>query len=423
MLDDAMRLAEQHGLYTNIVEAALNNGKSEQIAKCATWLEGCGKLAQAAQLYAMEDDNRAKVLELCLRMDDISSADVEPELKQLFSSIIDGIEDVTVLTDAEVATYARRFITWDEGERAFDFLCQSRGQYTTFFSSFASLCNDRGDHRLASKMFAKAGDKISSLKCLVQTEDTQIIVAFAKAARVDEAYDIAATYLQSLPGWTRDEEHVSNILSFLVKINNYSELIQVHEALARSCIDDSEDYEKALDLLTQGASHVEKIEDIGERATRRRHFQRQLYSVTKFLRAKKSLKQQSTEPMELFCAEAARHDGTSESIVRVEHGIKELVLRYASLHRHQDAFDLIQAMEYPSRFIPRNVMEQVWAACGCDPREVATIIAEDENCSDDEDSSMFAPTNDATSSTKLDNGPEGITNEERAALSGLGINF
>ena len=419
MLNDAMRLVKQHGLHSEIVEAALNSsGDSEQIGKCADWLEECGQLARAAQLYA-KDGNKSKALGLCLRMDDDNSdgIGVDQELKQLFSSIIDGIDDVTTLTDAEVSTYTRRFITWDLGESAFEFLVKSRGQYTTFFSSFASLCNDRGDHRLASKMYAKAGDKISSLNCLVQLEDTTTIIAFAKAARVDEAYEIAASYLQSLPEWTQDEQHVGTILSFLAKANNYSKLVQVHEEMARACIDEGEDYERALDLLTQGASYVEKVDDVHERATLRRQCQRKLYSLTKFQRASKKLNL-TTEPMELFCAEAARED-EANSIVRVEHGIKALVLRYVSLHRYQDSYDLIQAMGYPSRYIPRDVMEQVWTACDQDPREVAEIIAGDENRNSD-DSSLFA-SNDGG---KLDDDRhDSITDEERTVLSGLGLNL
>lgn len=409
MLDDAMRLAKQYGLHSEIVEAALNSGDSEQIVKCADWLEECGQLARAAQLYA-KDGNKSKALRLCLRMDDDRGNGIDQELKQLFSSIIDDIDDVAALSDAEVSTYARRFITWDLGESAFEFLVKSRGQYTTFFSSFASLCSDRGDHRLASKMYAKAGDKISSLKCLVQLKDTTTIVAFAKAAKVDEAYEIAASYLQTLPEWTQDEQHVGTLLSFLTKVNNYSKLIRVHEELARACIVEGEDYEKALDLLTQGASHVEKIEDIHERATMRRQFQRRLYSVTKFIRAKKNLNL-TTEPMELFCAEAAREDETN-SIVLVEHGIKALVLRYVSLNRYQDSYDLIQAMDYPSRYISRDIMEQVWTACNQDLREVAEIIADNENRNDN---SMLS-----SNDSKLD---DGITDEERTVLSGLGLNF
>lgn len=412
MLDDAMRLATQHGFHSEIAEVVLNSGDSERIVDCAVWLEGCGQFAEAALLYA-ENGNRSKVLELCLRMDDGGTSCVGQELKELFSSIVDDIDDVTTLTDAEVSAYARRFITWDEGERAFDFLCRSRDQYATFFASFGSLCSDRGDHRLASKLFAKAGDKISSLTSLINTQDTKTIVAFAKAAKTDQAYEMAAAYLQSLPDWTQEEQHISSVLFFLGKVENYSELAQVHEALARACVDESEDYEKALDLLTQGASYVDKIDNnVHLRATLRRRFQRQLYSVTKFLRAKKSLKQ-STEPMEVFCAEAAgREDGNTGNIVRVEHGIKHLVLQYVSVHRYRDAFDLIQAMDNPSTYIPRNIMEEVWTKCNRDPREVAAIIAEDEN----RDDFIFAPDHDG----KLG---DGITDEERTVLSGLGLNF
>lgn len=411
MLDDAMRLATRHGFHSEIAEVVLNSGDSERIVDCAVWLEGCGQLAEAALLYA-ENGNRSKVLDLCLRMDDGGISGVGQELKELFSSIVDDIDDVTTLTDAEVSTYARRFITWDEGERAFDFLCRSRNQYATFFASFGSLCNDRGDHRLASKLFAKAGDKISSLTSLINTQDTKTIVAFAKAAKSGQAYEMAAAYLQSLPDWTQEEQHISSIFFFLGKVGNYSDLAQVHEALARACIDESEHYEKSLDLLTQGASYVEKIDDVHQRATLRRRFQRQLYSVTKFLRAKKSLKQ-STEPMEVFCAEAAsREDGSTGNIVRVEHGIKDLVLQYVSVHRYRDAFDLIHAMDYPSTYIPRNIMEQVWTACNRDPREIAAIIAEDEN----RDDCIFAPDDG-----KLGGGI--ITDEERTVLSGMGLNF
>lgn len=416
MLDDAMRLAKQYGMHSEIVETALDSGDLGQIGKCANWLEDCGQLVRAAQLHA-KDGNKSKALELCLRIGDDSDDVVDLELKQVFSSIIGDIDDVTTLNDAEVSTYARRFITWDLGESAFDFLVKSRGQYSTFFSSFASLCSDRGDYRLASKLFAKAGDKVSSLECLVQLKDTTTIIAFAKAARIDEAYEIAARYLQSLPEWTQDEHHVNTILSFLAKARNHSQLIQVHEKLARACIDEGEDYEKALDLLTQGASHVEKIDDIHERATFKRQLQRNLYSVARFVRAKKNLNL-TTEPMEQFCAEAARENETNSTcIVRVEHGIKALVLRYVSLHRYQDSYDLIQAMDYPSRYISRDIMEQVWVACDQDPGEVAEIIADDENRNGD-DSSMFA-----SNGGKLDDGHDRITDEERTVLSGMGLNF
>ena len=110
MLDDAMRLATQHGFHSEIAEVVLNSGDSERIVDCAVWLERCGQLAEAALLYA-ENGNRSKqVLDLCLRMDDGDISGVGRELKELFSSIVDDIDDVTTLTDAEVSTYARRKI-------------------------------------------------------------------------------------------------------------------------------------------------------------------------------------------------------------------------------------------------------------------------------------------------------------------------
>ena len=367
MYKDAIRLAKEHGMCSELVQVALDTNNQHQMMECANWLEDRGEVGKAAQLQA-GGGNQSKALELIVRSD----AGPDPELNRLFAAMIDDL-DVNRLTDSDVSTYARRFLTLDEGDKAFAFLCKARGDRHEVFESFATLCQEQGRHRLASKCYAKTGDKLSSLKCLVRTKETKTIIAFAKAARMKEAYVIAAAYLQTLPSWSQNEQTINTIVLFLSKAKSYEKLIEVYESLAHMCIDESEDFEKALDMFTKGATYAEKIEDAYRRASMRRHFERQLYAITRFLRARKAI-EHDTEPMERFCADLAEKQSSDNTAVRLEHGAKTLALKYISTRRYQDAHDLIQSMVNPTKYISRKVMEDVWIAIGKNPRDIQYLI-------------------------------------------------
>lgn len=72
-----------------------------------------------------------------------------------------------------------------------------KGKRTDLIKTVAEKCRKQNSFELASNLYLKVGDKITSLKCLIELGDPQKVIAFANTARSSETFILAANFLQT----------------------------------------------------------------------------------------------------------------------------------------------------------------------------------------------------------------------------------
>lgn len=101
---------------------------------------------------------------------------------------------------------------------------------------------------MASNLYIKVGDKITSLKCLIELGDPAKVISFANNARSAETYILAANFLQTAD-WHQNQELMKNIINFYQKAKAYDNLGNFFEACSNVEIDEYRDYHKAAQAL------------------------------------------------------------------------------------------------------------------------------------------------------------------------------
>ncbi|XP_054719898.1 intraflagellar transport protein 140 homolog [Uloborus diversus] len=131
-------------------------------------------------------------------------------------------------------------------------------------------CMIQENYHLAAKKFTQAGDKIKAMKALLKSGDTDRIIFFANVSRQREIYVMAANYLQTLD-WRNNGDVVKHIITFYTKGKALDLLSSFYEACAQDEIDEYQNYEKALEALTEaykcqaknsGSSNSDKLQTL-----------------------------------------------------------------------------------------------------------------------------------------------------------------
>ncbi|XP_076680544.1 intraflagellar transport protein rempA [Andrena cerasifolii] len=117
---------------------------------------------------------------------------------------------------------------------------------------------EQGNYHLATKKFTQAGNKLRAMKALLKSGDTEKICFFAQVSRQREIYIMAGNYLQSLD-WQNQPEVLKNIINFYSKGKAMDLLANFYVACAQVEIDEFQNYEKALDALSQASRCLAKV--------------------------------------------------------------------------------------------------------------------------------------------------------------------
>ncbi|XP_076752394.1 intraflagellar transport protein rempA [Xylocopa sonorina] len=117
---------------------------------------------------------------------------------------------------------------------------------------------EQGNYHLATKKFTQAGNKLRAMKALLKSGDTEKICFFAQVSRQREIYIMAGNYLQSLD-WQNQPEILKNIINFYSKGKAMDLLANFYVACAQVEIDEFQNYEKALDALSQASRCLTKV--------------------------------------------------------------------------------------------------------------------------------------------------------------------
>uniref|UniRef100_A0A0R3WMJ8 RAB3GAP2_N domain-containing protein n=1 Tax=Hydatigena taeniaeformis TaxID=6205 RepID=A0A0R3WMJ8_HYDTA len=112
-------------------------------------------------------------------------------------------------------------------------------------------CLSQGLYHLACKKLTQAGDRVSAMKALLRSGDTNKIIFFANVSKQRDIYNMAANYLQTLGTWRNDTAVVKLIVQFYTRAKSFSSLSSFYEACAQMEIDEYQSYEKAMGALTE----------------------------------------------------------------------------------------------------------------------------------------------------------------------------
>jgi intraflagellar transport protein 140 len=129
-----------------------------------------------------------------------------------------------------------------------------KSKRTELTKVIAEKCRKQGSFEIASNLYIKVGDKITSLKCLIELGDPSKVISFANNARSAETYVLAANFLQTAD-WHQNQELMKNIISFYQKAKAYDNLGNFFEACSNVEIDEYRDYFKGAQALNEAIKY------------------------------------------------------------------------------------------------------------------------------------------------------------------------
>ncbi len=94
-------------------------------------------------------------------------------------------------------------------------------------------CLAQGQYHLACKKLTQAGDRVSGMKALLRSGDTEKIIFFANVSKQRDIFVMAANYLQTLDTWRTDTDVVRLIIQFYTRGKALESLASFYEACAQ----------------------------------------------------------------------------------------------------------------------------------------------------------------------------------------------
>lgn len=232
----------------------------------------------------------------------------------------------------------------------------------------AECAYSQNNYHLATKKFVEAGDKLSAMKSLVKSGDTERIIYFAQTSRDKQIYILAANYLQTID-WCNKPEITRYIVTFYTKGNALSLLASFYESRAQVAVDDSGDYDGAVGWLNEAGTCLSKFSQQDSAARERQQLvdiSNKLDTIKSFLRLSRQSRAGvsrnesaglDTDPVLSGCRHLLETLGTTDQPVRRADVYSLLVHRLHTLSQPQLAYKALQQMKH--RLPHANVSEYV----------------------------------------------------------------
>ncbi|CAH8632121.1 unnamed protein product [Schistosoma mattheei] len=135
----------------------------------------------------------------------------------------------------------------------------SNHDLSNIFIKLGELCLINEYYYLACKKFTQAGNYLLAIKSLIKSGDIEKIIFFTNISKQKEIYIITANYLQTINNWHKNINIIRNIIQFYIRGQAMESLITFYETCAHSEIEESGNYEKALDALTEAYKVLVKL--------------------------------------------------------------------------------------------------------------------------------------------------------------------
>ncbi|CAH8678009.1 unnamed protein product [Schistosoma rodhaini] len=127
----------------------------------------------------------------------------------------------------------------------------SNKEKSILLNQLGELCLIQEQYYLACKKFTQSGNHLLAMKALIKSGDTNKIIYFTNISKQKEIYIMAANYLQTLNDWHSNINIIRHIIQFYTRGQAMESLAAFYEACAHNEIEESGNYEKALDALTE----------------------------------------------------------------------------------------------------------------------------------------------------------------------------
>uniref|UniRef100_A0A3P9DT49 Intraflagellar transport 140 n=1 Tax=Maylandia zebra TaxID=106582 RepID=A0A3P9DT49_9CICH len=268
--NNAIRLCKENGLDDQLMNLALLSNPEDMMEAACYYEEKGSHLDRAVALY----HKYHQALELCVT--------------QNLTITEDLAERMTVPDSKDMSEEARKEL----------------------LERIADCCMRQGNYHLATKKYTQAGNKLKVIirwkkkvcvmLALLKSGDTEKIVFFANVSRQKELFILAANYLQSLD-WRKDPDILKTIIGFYTKGRAPDLLAGFYEACAQVEIDDYQNYEKALDALTEASKCLSKAKDAssGQQEVRLADLQHKITLIRKFVHIRSLYIEDASEAVQL----------------------------------------------------------------------------------------------------------------------------
>uniref|UniRef100_A0AAQ4RHS6 Intraflagellar transport 140 homolog (Chlamydomonas) n=1 Tax=Gasterosteus aculeatus aculeatus TaxID=481459 RepID=A0AAQ4RHS6_GASAC len=297
--------------YNNAIRLCKETGLDDQLMNLAL-LSNAEDMMEAACYYEEKGTHMDRAVALYHKAGYVSKALEMAFATQQFSALQLIAEDLNEQSDpALLARCSDFFITHSQYDKAVELLIAAKKYHEAL-----ELCVTQSltiTEELAERMIVTdskdlsqdAGNKSlfmmpSAMRALLKSGDTEKIIFFASVSRQKELFIMAANYLQSLD-WRKNPEILKTIIGFYTKGKAPDLLAGFYEACAQVEIDEYQNYEKALDALTEAFKCLSKAKDssTGPQEIRLADLKRRVTLVKKFVHARRLYTEDAGEAVRL----------------------------------------------------------------------------------------------------------------------------
>ncbi|CAN9508578.1 unnamed protein product [Ophioblennius macclurei] len=361
--NNAIRLCKENGLDDQLMNLALLSNPEDMMEAACYYEEKATHMDRAVALYH-KAGYVSKALELAFTTEQFSAL-------QLIAEDLDENSDPALL-----ARCSDFFITHSQYEKSVELLVAAKKHYEALelcvsqnltitedlatrmtvtdskdlseearkelMEKIADCCMRQGNYHLATKKYTQAGNKLKAMRALLKSGDTEKIIFFANVCRQKELFIMAANYLQSLD-WQKDPEILKTIIGFYTKGRAPDLLAGFYEACAQVEIDDYQNYEKALDALTEAAKCLSKAKDAssGQQEIRLADLRHKITLIKKFVHIRRLYPEDAGDAVRL--CESLSEEPDINPAVRVGDVLGFLIDHYCQQGNYQAAHRKVEA--------------------------------------------------------------------------------